>query len=89
MQRSITTDLGNGTAVTATWDATPCPGTVVADLGHGVTVVEREAPHRAGRNGAAWAAPYSVNCAGHGWIVSRATVNQASSEAHAHIAAEH
>lgn len=65
---------------------TPAAGTVVLELGHGVTVVERDAPRTAG---AAWIAPYSVNCAEHGWIESRRTPEQCEKDGRAHIAAGH
>jgi hypothetical protein len=81
-----TLPLTGGGELRMTYDATPMAGTVVLDLGHGLTVVEREAP---GRPGTAWVAPFAACCTGHGHIVSRRTVEQARDEARAHIAAEH
>lgn len=86
MKRTETVGVIDGRAVTATWDVTPRPGRIVLDLGHGLTVVEREAPSRPG---AAWVAPYAGNCAQHGHVTSRATIGQARDELRAHIAAEH
>jgi hypothetical protein len=71
---------------TMIYDTTPVPGTVVSDLGHGVTVVKREVPSRPG---AAWVAPYSLNCGEHGWIESRRTAELCEEDGRAHIAAEH
>ena len=67
------------------YDTSPVPGTVVADLGHGVTVVQRNPPRT---EGTVWVAPYSLNCAEHGWIVSRRTVEECGTEGRQHIAVE-
>lgn len=68
------------------YDTRPEAGEVAEDLGHGVTVVKRDPPRT---SGAAWVAPYAVNCAAHGWIVSRATVAQCREAGGQHIAADH
>jgi hypothetical protein len=67
-------------------DTSPIAGTVVSDLGSGLTVVEREAPRTPG---AVWIAPYSLNCAAHGWVESRRTVAQCERDGLAHITAAH
>ena len=63
----------------------PAPGAIIRAIG-GVTVVRRDPPNRPG---AEWIAPYAVNCAAHGRIVSRATTDQASAEAYAHLNRAH
>lgn len=69
-----------------TVDATPYPGEVLRVCGYGVTIVKRDPPSRPGTR---WIAPYGVNCAEHGSLVSRTTIDQASDEAHAHMASQH
>lgn len=68
------------------YDTTPAPGPVVDDLGHGVTVVLRDPPRT---DGAAWIAPYAVNCAEHGWQCSRRTADECAGEGREHIAQDH
>ena len=68
------------------WDTTPAPGATVDDLGHGVTVVLRDPPRTVG---AAWVAPYSLNCAAHGWQGSRSTAGQCAAEGREHITRDH
>ena len=63
----------------------PAPGAIIRAIGR-VTIVHRDPGKRAGY---AWAAPYAVNCAAHGWIASRASTDQASAEAYAHLATAH
>lgn len=81
-----TMPIPGGGTLSITSDATPAPGETVAELGDGVTVVERTPP---ARSGCVWAGPYAANCAEHGWIVSRRTIDQAAAEGRAHIAREH
>lgn len=64
----------------------PAPGPVLADLGAGVTVVERDGPTPPGF---VWVAPYAVNCTAHGWVASRATPDQAAAEGREHIERDH
>jgi hypothetical protein len=80
---------GETLTYTITLDVTPAPGAIIADLGHGVTIVRRTPPSRADLPGADWVAPYAANCAGHGWINSRATFEQAAGAGYDHIAATH
>ena len=63
----------------------PHRGAIIRAIG-AVTIVKRPPPSRPG---AEWCAPYAVNCAAHGWICSRATTDQASAEAYAHISRAH
>lgn len=70
---------GERVTFTTTVDVTPAEGRTVAELGDGMTIVERTPPKRG-----AWVAPYAANCAAHGWIASRATVEQATEEARRH-----
>lgn len=86
MKRTEVVGVLDGRAVTATWDVTPAPGSVVLDLGHGVTVVLRDPPRT---EKTAWIAPYAVNCAAHGWIVSRRTPEACTVEGHTHMARAH
>lgn len=68
-----------------TYDVTPLPGVLLLDLGHGVTVVKRDAP----RPGGAWVAPYAANCAEHGWIDCRRTVEMTADDGREHIRQAH
>ncbi len=68
------------------YDTTPAAGTVVDDLGHGVTVVLRDPPRTEGH---AWIAGYAVNCAAHGWQVSRRHADECTAEGRAHIRKDH
>ena len=90
MKRTETVEI-DGWAITATWDATPAPGATVDDLGHGVTVVRRDPPPaRAGLPaGREWIAPYAVNCAEHGWQVSRRTADECAAEGREHVTRDH
>ncbi len=83
---STTTCTVHATGETFTLDEFGIAGTVVRECGYGVTVAKRDPP---ARPGAEWVAPYAANCGEHGWIASRATVDQASEEARAHMAGEH
>lgn len=91
MKRTEPVGILDGRMITATWDVTPAPGAVVDDLGHGVTVVLRDPPPPrawlpAGR---VWIAPYALNCAEHGWRVSRRTAEECAAEGREHIARDH
>ena len=88
MNRSATKAIG---ALDMKWDTTPAPGATVDDLGHGVTVVLRNPPPpRAGLPaGRIWIAPYALNCAEHGWRVSRRTAEECAAEGREHIARDH
>lgn len=68
------------------WDTTPAPGTTVDDLGHGVTVVLRDPPRT---TGTAWIAPFALNCAAHGWQVSRRTAGECAAEGREHLTRRH
>ncbi len=91
MKRTEPVGILDGRMITATWDVTPAPGAVVGDLGHGVTVVLRDPPTpRAGLPaGRVWIAPYALNCAEHGWRVSRRTAEECAAEGRGHIARDH
>jgi hypothetical protein len=80
---------GEAVAFTMTYDVTPAPGEILRACGYGVVVVSRDPPNRPDLPGAQWVAPYAANCAEHGWLASRATVDQARDEAASHIASEH
>jgi len=68
------------------YGTSPAAGTVVRDLGHGVTVVHRDPPPMPG---SAWVGGYAVNCATHGWIESRRTVQECADDGYSHIARDH
>lgn len=84
MKRSEIIVTADDQAITATWDVTPSPGRIVADLGRGLTIVRRTPPARGD-----WIAPYAATCATHGHLRSRADVDQARDEALAHAASHH
>lgn len=76
---------GNGELRCSIGRDRPAPGQIVRAIG-GVTIVHRDPGKRAGYG---WAAPYAVNCTAHGWVCSRATTDQASAEAYAHLNRAH
>lgn len=63
----------------------PAPGAIIRAIG-GVTIVRRDPPNKPNT---AWIAPYAVNCTAHGWLNSRATTDQAATEAYTHLATKH
>jgi hypothetical protein len=82
----LSPDNGDGTmtVATMTYSTEPAPGDTVTDHGETVVTVRREPPRAPG---AAWVAPYSVNCGVHGLVASLRDKTAAGLAARSHIAA--